>query len=78
MAIANELFSKFRLPPIEDLSQCTASVLVALYEGILGDKLLGKMASRLFFINYSIWNPYTSCREFTGNHSQRECDFEMD
>ncbi|XP_072042871.1 uncharacterized protein [Amphiura filiformis] len=45
VAIANELLAKFHLSPIQDISQCTGAVLVALYEGILGARLRGSIAN---------------------------------
>ncbi|XP_033630003.1 centrosomal protein of 95 kDa-like isoform X1 [Asterias rubens] len=40
-AIANELLKRVNLPPVNDLSECTSSIFVALCEGILGDPLQG-------------------------------------
>ena len=59
-AIANELLKRVNLPPVNDLSECTSSIFVALCEGILGDPLQGKTIILLSFrLFQSHWIKFT-------------------
>lgn len=51
VAITNDLFRKFHIAPVRNLSECEPSSFVTLYEGILGDRIKGTNIQTTYIVH---------------------------